>query len=1285
MVFRVYVEKKAGLANEAAGLKSDARTLLGIESLEDVRIINRYDAENIDKVLFDDCRYKVFAEPQLDNTADSLRELPGAPIDEAVVFAVEALPGQFDQRADSAEQCIQIISQGERPIIKFARVYALYGNLTDGEILAIKNYVINPVESREASLEMPETLATQYEIPETVEVLAGFRLLEEKDLSGYIKKMGLAMDEADLAMCVEYFRDVEDRNPTITELKMIDTYWSDHCRHTTFGTVIDKVTFEDELLQKAYKDYLDTRRSLGRTKPVCLMDLATIAVKYLKRAGRLDKLDESEEINACTVKINVEVDGENEPWLLLFKNETHNHPTEIEPFGGAATCLGGCIRDPLSGRAYAYSAMRVTGAADPLQPVKDTIPGKLPQRSITTTAARGYSSYGNQIGLATGMVDEIYHPGYAAKRMEVGAVMAAAPAVNVRRERPQAGDVVMLLGGSTGRDGIGGATGSSKAHDSHSVETCGAEVQKGNAPEERKIQRLFRNGDATRLIKRCNDFGAGGVSVAIGELADGLEIDLNAVPKKYEGLDGTELAISESQERMACVVEAENKYLFMKLAADENLQCVQVAVVTEEPRLVMNWNGNKIVDLSREFLNSNGADKHIEVAPEAPADWAGTSFYGKTLVKAKAIADKARTLESGAEAAAMKNKAIREVSFSKMYENLAADLNSCSRRGLSERFDSTIGAGTVLMPFGGHNQLTPIQAMVHKIPLEKGRTDDCSLMSWGFNPFISSASPYHGAYLAVIESVSKLIATGAAFKDVYLSFQEYFPSLRHDPARWGKPLAALLGAFEAQMRLGIAAIGGKDSMSGTFENIDVPPTLISFAVTTDKIGNIISPEFKEAGHRVVLLKPDYDPDNKGAGKGLPTSESLMRIWNKTAELVREGKVAAAYTPGIGGIAEAIMKMSYGNGIGFDFISDAGALPLEELFGYEYGSMILELNDAAVTFGRGINAQNLGFTTAEHKLTRGQESVMIGDLLMLYEGRLESVFPANADNRVPTPENFSYRAKSWPATIFKRAEPKVLIPVFPGTNCEYDSARAMREAGAKPEIIVIKNRSSEDIKRSVDVFASALKDAQMVFIPGGFSGGDEPDGSAKFITAFFRNAVVKDAVTDLLENKDGLMCGVCNGFQALIKLGLVPYGKIIDTDENCPTLTYNTIGSHQSKIVRVRIASNKSPWLRYTEVGEVFSAPVSHGEGRFIASEDLIRKLAVNGQIATQYADLNGNASGDIRFNPNGSMQAIEGITSPDGRVFGKMAHAERVGEGLYKNVEGNYFIRMFESAVKYFK
>ena len=1164
MVYRIYVEKKEGLTNDAAALRSELKTLLGIERIENVRIVNRYDVEDIDETLFEDCRWKVFAEPQLDNTADSLEELTGLFVDgngyaydgeerenkRAFIFAVEALPGQYDQRADSAEQCIQILSRGERPAVRFARVYVLYGELMPADIDAVMNYVINPVETREASLEKPETLEMHYEIPTEVKVLEGFNNMTEAEMRGCIRSMGLAMDEADLAMCVEYFRDTEHRDPTITELRMIDTYWSDHCRHTTFNTVIDSVTFEDPLLEKAYKDYLAVRRDLGRDKSVTLMDIATIAVRLLKREGKLDKLDESEEINACTVMINVEVDGEKEPWLLLFKNETHNHPTEIEPFGGAATCLGGCIRDPLSGRAYAYSAMRVTGAADPLQPVSETLPGKLPQRTITTTAAKGYSSYGNQIGLCTGIVDEIYHPGYAAKRMEVGAVMAAAPAVNVRRERPEPGDIVMLLGGSTGRDGIGGATGSSKAHDVHSVETCGAEVQKGNAPEERKIQRLFRDGVATRMIKRCNDFGAGGVSVAIGELADGLEIDLDAVPKKYEGLDGTELAISESQERMACVIAADNEKLFKLIANGENLQCVKVATVTEEPRLVMWWNGKKIVDISREFLNSNGADKHIDIAPEAPGDWKSTSMYGSNR------------------------------SFATGMRKVAADLNTCSKQGLSQRFDSTIGAGTVLMPFGGINQITPIQAMVHKIPLIKGQTDDCSLMAWGYNPYISEASPYHGAYLAVIESVAKLIATGASFNEVYLSFQEYFGSPKQDGARWGKPFAALLGAFEAQMGLGIGSIGGKDSMSGTFEDLDVPPTLIS---------------------------------------GLPKADSLIRLWNKASEMIASGEAVAAFTPGIGGIAEAVMKMSYGNGIGFNF----EPMDLEDIFGYCYGSIVLEVTDKAELTGRSFDIELLGYTTGEQTISNGMESVSLAELLALYQGRLETVFPTLVAGMTGPVSNLEYRARSWHTPVFKRAEPKVLIPVFPGTNCEYDSARAIREAGGVPEIMVIKNRSSDEISRSVEAFAAALKEAQIVFIPGGFSGGDEPDGSAKFITAFFRNAAVTEGVTELLDKNDGLMCGICNGFQALIKLGLVPYGKIIDTDENCPTLTFNTIGSHQSKIVRVRVASNKSPWLRYTNVGDIYSVPVSHGEGRFIAPDDVVKNLAAMGQIATQYVDLEG--------------------------------------------------------------
>ena len=1229
MVYRVFVEKKADLDNEAQGLLSEARNLLGIASLENLRLFNRYDAENISKELFDYAVKAVFSEPQLD-TASASVELPGA-----TVFAVESLPGQFDQRADSAAQCIQIISQGERPLIRTAKVYALYGNLTQEELAEFKKYVINPVECREASLEIPETLAIPYEIPTQVATLEGFTQLDKQGLEDFINHYGLAMDLDDITFCQSYFVS-EHRDPTITEIRMIDTYWSDHCRHTTFGTIIDDVAFADPLLQKTYETYLATRNALGRqAKPICLMDLATIAVKHLRSVGKLNKLDESEEINACTVKINVTVDGVEEPWLLLFKNETHNHPTEIEPFGGAATCIGGAIRDPLSGRSYVYGAMRVTGAADPLKPVSETIPGKLPQRKIVTTAAAGYSSYGNQIGLATGIVDEIYHPGYAAKRMEIGAVIAAAPAENVRRERPVPGDVVILLGGNTGRDGIGGATGSSKAHNAHSVETCGSEVQKGNAPEERKLQRLFRNAEASRLIKRCNDFGAGGVSVAIGELADGLVIDLNAVPKKYEGLDGTELAISESQERMAVVVEPQDVPRFLELADQENLNAVPVATVTEEARLVMNWNGAKICDISREFLNSNGADKHITAAPAAPQS------YTKTVTG----------------------------DFASNFMAVASDLNTCSKRGLSERFDSTIGAGTVLMPFGGKNQLTPIQAMVQKISVEKKHTDDCSFMAFGYNPFISSASPYHGAYLAVVESVCKMIATGASFEDTYLTFQEYFERLGKDPSRWGKPLAALLGAFQAQMDLGIGAIGGKDSMSGSFENLDVPPTLVSFAVTTGKTQEVISPEFKTAGHTVCLLDTELDKN------GLPVTESLLKNFALVTELLRSGKAVACYTPGMGGVAEAVMKMGFGNGLGLAF---SDAVTLDTLFGYRYASFVLEMAE-------GTAGTVLGTVTADGSFSCQGTVLSQEQVLKAYEDKLEPVFACNIPTRQQNMETFSYPVSQWKAPAVKVAKPKVLIPAFPGTNCEYDSAKAVRDAGAEPEIIVIQNRNADAISRSVERFARELKDAQMVFIPGGFSGGDEPDGSGKFITAFFRNAAIKEGVTALLDDRDGLMCGICNGFQALIKLGLVPYGKIIDTDETCPTLTFNNISRHQSRIVRTRVASNKSPWLTLTNVGDVYNVPISHGEGKFLASEELIRQLAANGQIATQYVDLEGKASADVHFNPNGSLYAIEGITSPDGRVFGKMGHSERIGKGLYKNVPGEYNIRMFEAAVKYFK
>ena len=1230
MVYRIFVEKKEGLAHEATSLKNEINTLLQITSLKELRLLNRYDVENIEKDLFDYSVGTVFSEPQLDTVTAELETNEGDK-----VFAVEYLPGQFDQRADSAAQCIQIISQGERPLVRTAKIYVMQGDMTDAEVEAVKKYVINPVESREATMDKFDTLKAEYTVPETVETLHGFNDLDEDGLADFVKKYALAMDADDIKFCQDYFKS-ENKTPTITEIRMIDTYWSDHCRHTTFLTTIDSVKFDDPLLQSAYDEYVAVRQELGRTKPVNLMDIATVGTRYLKAKGKLPRIDESEEINACTVKIKVNVEGEEQDWLLLFKNETHNHPTEIEPFGGAATCIGGAIRDPLSGRSYVYAAMRVTGAGDPLVPVQDTMKGKLPQRKIVTTAAAGYSSYGNQIGLATGQVDEIYHPGYVAKRMEIGAVIAAAPAENVRRECPDPGDIVILLGGRTGRDGCGGATGSSKSHTLESLESCGAEVQKGNAPEERKLQRLFRNAEASRLIKRCNDFGAGGVSVAIGELADGLEIDLNAVPKKYEGLDGTELAISESQERMAVVVEAKDVDRFVELATSENLEATVVAKVKAEPRLTMTWNGKIIVDLSREFLNSNGAAKHIDIMPENP------KAFEKKIVPG----------------------------FKDGYKALADDLNICSKRGLSERFDSTIGAGTVLMPFGGKNQLTPIQAMVNKVSVEKKHTDTCSFMAWGYNPFIMEKSPYHGAYLAVVESVAKLIASGASFEDVYLTFQEYFLKPEKNPARWGQPLSALLGAFKAQMDYEIASIGGKDSMSGTFEDIDVPPTLVSFAVTTGNVNDVVSPEFKSAGHKVVILKPEYDEN------GLPTAESEKKLFDEVYALIKAGKVAACYTPTYGGIAEAVMKMCFGNGIGFEYNEE---FEIDDIFGYNYGAFILEL-----TTEDEIGAV-LGHTCLEETIKYGNDEIELSALLDIYENKLEPIFSCNIKQGEKEIETFSYNAQSRVAPAIKVAKPKVLIPVFPGTNCEFDTAKALMTAGADPEIFVIKNLTAQAIAESVDAFAEKVKQSQIIFIPGGFSGGDEPDGSGKFITAFFRNGAVKEQVHELLKNRDGLMAGICNGFQALIKLGLVPYGEIIDTDENCPTLTYNTIGRHQSRLVRTRIASNKSPWLMNTNVGDVYTVPISHGEGRFLCSDELVKELAANGQIATQYVDLTGKPTADIHFNPNNSVCAIEGITSPDGRVFGKMGHSERIGHGLYKNVDGDFNIGMFDAAVKYFK
>ncbi|MCH4005754.1 MAG: phosphoribosylformylglycinamidine synthase [Eubacterium sp.] len=1232
MVYRVYVEKKPQFANEAKGILKEAKELLQIEGLDKVRVINRYDAENLSEELFENAVNTVFSEPQVDLV---YRDLTIDPKDK--VFAIEYLPGQFDARANSAAECIQLISRADRPTIKTAKVFILSGSISDEDVDRLKKYIINPVEAREASLKTYDTLKVNVQIPTTVETLTGFNQYSGEQLQEFLTSHGLAMDLADLAFVQEYFKK-EQRDPTITEIRVIDTYWSDHCRHTTYNTTLDSVKFEDNEIQKTYEEYLESRKEINRKKPVNLMDIGTIAAKVLRQRGMLDKLDASEEINACTIKIDVDVEGKTEKWLLLFKNETHNHPTEIEPFGGAATCIGGAIRDPLSGRSYVYAAMRVTGAANPLTPVSETMEGKLPQRKIVTTAADGYSSYGNQIGLATGQVDELYHPGYAAKRMEVGAVIAAAPQENVRRERPIPGDVVILLGGRTGRDGIGGATGSSKKHNVDSLEKDGAEVQKGNAPEERKLQRLFRNPEASKMIKRCNDFGAGGVSVAIGELADGLDINLDKVTKKYAGLDGTELAISESQERMAVVVAAEDADRYIELAHSENLEATVVAVVKENPYLTEKWNGETIVNISRAFLDTDGVEKHIDVEVPKRGDY-----------QRKAAGD-----------------------FAEEYKKMASDLNVCSKRGLSEEFDSTIGAGTVLMPFGGKYQRTPLQAMVHLISVEKKHTDTVSAMAYGFNPMISSASPYDGAYLAVIESISKLIAAGASFKDTYLSFQEYFGKPGSVPSRWGAPMAAMLGAYKAQMGMGAAAIGGKDSMSGTFENLDVPPTLISFAVTTDKAEHIISPEFKNARDDVILLLPETGED------GLPDCASVKALYEKVNKLIVDKTACAAYTPGYGGIAEAVLKMAMGNEIGFAY---GDAVSKDQIFGYCYGGFLLEVPAGTKVEG----AVLLGKTTEEKTITGFTETIQLSDLCDLYESKLEPVYRCNIETEEGDTEAFNYEAKETLHANIKTAAPKVLIPVFPGNNCEYDSAKAFADAGADPEQFIINNLTSENVGKSVEQFAEKIRHAQMIFIPGGFSGADEPDGSGKFITAFFRNAEIKEAVTELLEQRDGLMAGICNGFQALVKLGLVPYGKITEADADSPTLTFNTIGRHQSKLIRTRIASNKSPWLAKCRPGEIYTSPISHGEGRFIAPESLIKKMAENGQIATQYVDLDGNVSFDIQYNPNGSMNAIEGITSPDGRVFGKMAHCERKGPYLYKNVPGSFDLHMFESAVEYFK
>ena len=1250
MVSRVYVEKKPGFDVEATQLLHELQGILGMKNLKGLRLINRYDVEGISEELFEQCIPTVFSEPQSDNASV---DFPAYGKDDKL-FAVEYLPGQFDQRADSASECIQLISQGERPTVRSAKLYILSGDLTDQDAQAIKNYVINPIEAREASLETVETLKMDYAQPADVEILDGFLELDQEGLQAFIDARGLAMDLADITFCQQYFRDEEKRCPTITEIKMIDTYWSDHCRHTTFGTILEEIQIDDPEVRDAFNFYLDMREELGREeKPLCLMDLGTIGAKYLKAKGVLKNLDESEEINACTVKVKVDVDGQEEDWLYLFKNETHNHPTEVEPFGGAATCVGGAIRDPLSGRSYVYQAMRVTGAANPLAPVSETIPGKLPQRKLVTTAAAGYSSYGNQIGLATGQVNELYHPGYAAKRMEIGAVVGATPAWHVRRETPAPGDAIILLGGRTGRDGIGGATGSSKAHTASSIETCGAEVQKGNAPVERKLQRLFRRGDACKLIKRCNDFGAGGVSVATGEIADGLDINLDLVPKKYEGLDGTELAIAESQERMACAVAPEDVQEFLGYAEEENLEATVIATVTEDPRLVMKWRGKEIVNVSRAFLNSNGAPKHanvhITMGEEYAPAWEGDTFEERMT-------------------------------------SLVTDMNVASNKGLSERFDSTIGAATVLMPFGGKNQLTPSMAMVAKMPVD-GETTTCSGMAWGFNPYLSEKNQYTGAYLAVVESVSKLLAAGFSPSDMYLTFQEYFGKLRDVPERWGMPTGSLLGALMAQIDLGIGSIGGKDSMSGSFDDLDVPPTLVSFATAVGNINNVVSPEFKAAGNRVLRVAPQYLEDGI-----TPDPESFAAVRGLIEYLYTTKQALAISTPGYGGTAEALFKMCVGNGIGLDL--DEDVLSQDDLFKLAYGSFLVELPEEAEPEEWAeppypIDMDIIGITAEDYELTWGDEVIDLAKLQEAWEAKMEPVFPYRGEGETveavtfEAPEVHKYAG---PALLGEggKAKPRVIIPVFPGNNCEYDSARAFRRAGADVTTFVINNLTPSAVAESTDKLVKYINDSQIIMIPGGFSGGDEPDGSAKFITAFFRAPQVTEAVRDLLQNRDGLMLGICNGFQALVKLGLVPFGDIRPMDDQCPTLTFNNIGRHQSCLVRTRVASNLSPWLSQCPVGSIHTVAISHGEGRFVAPQSVLEQLKANGQIATQYVDEAGVPSTALGINPNGAMLAIEGITSPDGRVLGKMGHTERAADGLYANVPGNTYQPLIEGGVSYF-
>ena len=1243
---RIYVEKKEGCNIEASQLLADIKENLGLTNLTGLRILNRYDVEDIADDVFEAASKTIFSEPPVDYIYNETFEMA----EDETAFSMEYLPGQYDQRADSAMQCIQIISGDDKAVVASAKTYVLKGKLSTEDVEKIKHYCINPVDSREASMEKPATLKMDLTIPTTVETIDGFVDMDEKALLDYRKSLGLAMSEADIIFCQKYFKDTEKRNPTITEIRVIDTYWSDHCRHTTFATHINDVTFEDgkykNVVENVYKMYLDEKKSLGREqKPVCLMDIATTGMRALRAQGKLDNFDESEEINACSIVVPVDVDGVEEDWLVMFKNETHNHPTEIEPFGGAATCLGGAIRDPLSGRSYVYQAMRVTGAGDPTVPVADTLQGKLPQRKIVTSAAHGYSSYGNQIGLATGQVAEIYDEGYVAKRMEIGAVIAAAKKENVIRERPDAGDIIILTGGRTGRDGCGGATGSSKEHNEDSILTCGAEVQKGNAPTERKLQRLFRNPEVSKMIRRCNDFGAGGVSVAIGELADGLEINLDLVPKKYEGLDGTELAISESQERMAVVVKADKADSFIKYANEENLEATVVAKVTDDRRLKMFWNGNDIVNISRDFLDTNGAVQNTDIYVEEPAN-KPEKIENKSDLKAQWL------------------------------ENLS-QLNVACQKGLVERFDSTIGAGTILMPFGGKNQMTPAEVMAAKIPLLKGETTTGTLMSYGYNPTVAKWSPFHSAVYAVVESVAKIVAGGGDYDSVRLTFQEYFERLGEDSHRWGKPFSALLGAYLAQIELGTAAIGGKDSMSGTFKDLDVPPTLVSFAVDPVKMYNVISPEFKNAGNTIVKVSVSYDEND------LPVFDELKKNFAKISELVKEGKIVSAATIGVGGIAAAVTKMAFGNDIG-------AVINEEDLFNYNYGSFVLELacdKAEAEKLFAGYNFAVIGNTTSEKSIVANGVTIDLDEALNIWIKPLEKIFPTKYLEEVKKADieikPFNIVEKKFSGKGI--AAPRVLIPVFPGNNCEYDTKRAFEKAGAVADTLVVTNLKTQWLEESIDKMVDMIHNSQIIMIPGGFSAGDEPEGSGKFIAAVFRNPKVKEAVMDLLKNRDGLMLGICNGFQALIKLGLVPFGEIRDMEENSPTLTFNTIGRHISCLADTKIVSNKSPWLWNSNVGDIHKVAFSHGEGRFMADEAVIKALAENNQIATQYVAPNGNPTFDIRYNPNGSLYAIEGITSPDGRVLGKMGHSERMGNGVFKNVPGEKDQKIFLSGVQYFK